>query len=434
MLDNKAKITRRVANAASPPPEGYYHIWDTELKGFRLRVRASGAKTFEFAYRVEGQRQRLLTIGHFPAFTPDQARKAAEEAKYHVGQGRDPQEEKSKARRACTVAELAEAYLSEGRIDKPTKRESSWKTDETYFRCHIIPLLGARAARSLRTDDIMRWQADVVAGKTATIRKLGFRRKSVVRGGKGAATRATRAFGAMLNWAVKRDLLDNNPVSKVPKYRDGQRERFLTDQEAVRLFQTLATMEEDGEVRAIHADLFRLIALTGARLSEIRELAWSEIDFLHHLILLTPDRHKTGRTGRKAINLNSEALAILERRRNDTQWVFPKASPYDGPIEPPRRCWNALTERAECSGLRIHDLRHTFASLLFRDGHSLAFVQKALGHSRPEVTARYAHLKDEATRAAFDHVGRIYSGATSRPRHVDNHVSDAMDVLASALS
>lgn len=432
-MGDKAKITRRVVDAAVLPAAGHYFIWDLALKGFRLRVRSSGTKTFEFAYRVEGQRQRLLTIGHYGAFTPDQARKKAEEAKYLVGLGRDPQEEKTKARNACTVAELAERYLSEGRIDKPSKRESSWRTDEVYFRCHIVPLLGTRAARSLRPNDIMRWQADVMAGKTATTQKLGFRRKSVVRGGRGAATRATRALGAMLNWAVKRDLIENNPVSKVPKFRDGQRERFLTDQEAVHLFQTLATMEDAGEVRPIHADLFRLIALTGARLSEIRELAWTEIDFLHRLILLTPDRHKTGRTGRKAINLNSEALAILERRRNDTAWVFPKTPPYEGPIEPPRRCWNALTERAECPGLRIHDLRHTFASLLIRDGHSLSFVQKALGHSRPEVTARYAHLKDEATRSAFDHVGRIYSGAASRPESSDSEISDAMDVLARAL-
>lgn len=176
------------------------------------------------------------------------------------------------------------------------------------------------------------------------------------------------------------------------------------------LFTTLGDMEQCGELRPDFADLFRLLALTGARLSEIKDLAWAEIDRANRMIVLEPDRHKTGRTGRKVINLNTLALEILERRANQTPWVFPKAAPFEGPIETPRRFWNALATRAGFEGLRIHDLRHTFASLLIKDGHALSFVQKALGHSRPEVTARYAHLKDEATKAVFDHVGAIYSG------------------------
>lgn len=164
-----------------------------------------------------------------------------------------------------------------------------------------------------------------------------------------------------------------------------------------------------------HADLFRLIALTGARLAEIRDLAWTEIDRERRMIILQPDRHKAGRTGKKVINLNAPAMEIIERRANDTEWVFPKAAPFEGPIETPRRFWRLLITRAECPGLRIHDLRHTFASLLIKEGHGLAFVQKALGHSRPEVTARYAHLRDDATREAFDRVGAIYSGAPVLP-------------------
>ncbi len=393
-----------------PLPDRTYCVWCGALKGFRVRVRPSGRKTFELYYR-SGRRQRLLTIGDFGAFTVEQARKKAEEARYHVSLGRDPQYEKTSLRQAHTVNELIALYLVEGRIDKPEKRESSWNTDETYLRCHVAPLLGNWVVRNLKTADIARWQADVVAGKTAKVTKLGFRRRSNVRGGRGAAARATRTFGTMMNWAVRRELITDNPVSRVFKFRDGQRERFLTDAEAVGLFDTLAQMEAAGEIRPQHADLFRLLALTGARLSEIRELAWDEIDFDNRLILLEPNRHKTGRTGRKVLNLNAPALQVLERRANPTAWVFPKSEPYRGPIETPRRFWNRLVERAGCPGFRIHDLRHTFASLLIKDGHSLSFVQKALGHSRPEVTARYAHLRDEVTRAAFDHVGQIYSGA-----------------------
>ena len=223
------------------------------------------------------------------------------ELKYQVSLGRDPQQEKVGHRHAVTIREISDLYLREGRADKPNKRESSWRTDETYARCHILPLLGARSAASLKPADIARWQADVVAGKTAGVRTLGYRRKSIVRGGKGAAARATRSLGAMLAWAVKRELIVANPVVLAPKFRDGQRERFLSDQEAIGLFSSMETLVAAKELRDDHADLFLLIALTGARLSEIRELRWEEIDLQHRLVLLQPDRHKTGRTGRKVI-------------------------------------------------------------------------------------------------------------------------------------
>lgn len=408
-MPSQTKLTKRTIDAALPRAERAYCLWDSAVRGFRLRIRPSGRKTFELFYRV-GRRQRLLVIGDYGPFTPEQARKAALSAKHKVSSGGDPQHEKKSLRKAANVAELIDLYLSKGRVDKPNKRESSWRTDETYLRCHVKPLLGTQALPQLTTADIAKWQADVIAHKTARVEKLGFRRKSNVRGGRGVAARATRTLAAMLSWAVKRELISDNPAARVTKLPDGRRERFLTDAEAVTLFDTLATMESAGEIRTDYADLFRLIALTGSRLSEMRDLAWREIDRANRMIVLEPDRHKTGRTGKKVINLNKLALEILERRSNQTEWVFPKSAPFEGPIETPRRFWRQLVRRAGFDGLRIHDLRHTFASLLIKDGHGLSFVQKALGHSRPEVTARYAHLKDEATRAAFEHVGSIYQG------------------------
>lgn len=404
------KLTKRSVDAASPLPDKSYCVWDTEIKGFRLRVRSSGRKTFEFRYRV-GRRQRLFVIGDYGPFTPEKARRAAEDAKHSASRGGDPQHEKEVLRKATTIGELCDLYLTEGRIDKPTKREASWETDSVDIRCHIRPLLGNRSILELTTHDIARWQQDVINGKTARVAKLGFRRKSHVKGGRNVVGRSTRTLNAIFNWAVKRELLQDNPVARAPKFPDRKRERFLTDEEAVTLFSTMGELEAARAVRQDHADLFRLIALTGARLAEIRDLAWKEIDWANAMIRLEPERHKAGRTGRKVINLNAPAIEILKRRHNDTDWVFPKPSPYKGPIETPRKPWKAIITKAECEGLRIHDLRHTFASLLIKDGHSLAFVQKALGHSKPEVTARYAHLKDEATKAAFDHVGAIYSGS-----------------------
>ena len=419
--DAPKKLTKRVIDAAEPGAKEYC-IWDSELKGFRLRVRSSGRKTFELRYRV-GRRQRLLLLGDYGPLSPDQGRKAALDAKHAVSKGGDPQHEKQVLRHATTVGELIDLYLTEGRIDKPTKRESSWKTDATDLRCHVTPLIGKCTLPSLTTHDIARWQNEVIRGKTARTTKLGYRRKAIIKGGPSVVGRSTRTLNAVFNWAVKREIIKDNPVARAPRFPDKQRERFLTDEEAVALFQTLADMVEAHEMPGAYADLFRLLALTGARLAEIRDLAWAEVDFTRKMIVLSPERHKSGRTGRrKTINLNAPALAILKSRKNETAWVFPKTPPYQGPIETPRKFWKALVERANCPDLRLHDLRHTFASLLIKDGHSLTFVQKALGHSRLEVTQRYAHLNDEATRAAFDHIGVVYgsltpaaNGAVSRP-------------------
>ncbi len=411
-MTKKQKLLKRVLDAAECLPDRDYLIWDTELKGFRVRVRKTGRKTFELFYRA-GHRQRLLVIGDFGPFTVDQAREVAKDAKRDAEKGGDPQHEKKTRRDAPTIADLIPLYLTEGRIDKPNKRESSWATDERDLRCHVKPLLGRFAPGELTRTDVARWQADVIKGKTARVEKLGFRRKSVVKGGRCVAGRATRTLAAMLNWAVKREIIAKNPAAGIEKPADRKRERFLTDTEAVNLFDTLTDLELCGEMSEQHADLFRLIALTGARLAEIRDLAWTEIDRERRMIVLQPDRHKAGRTGKKVINLNAPAMEIIERRANETAWVFPKAAPFEGPIETPRRFWRLLITRAACPGLRIHDLRHTFASLLIKEGHGLSFVQKALGHSRPEVTARYAHLRDDATKAAFEHVGNIYLRSSS---------------------
>jgi integrase len=162
-------------------------------------------------------------------------------------------------------------------------------------------------------------------------------------------------------------LIKDNPAARAAKPPDRLRERFLTDEEAVHLFEVLDAMEGCAEIREDHADLFRIIALTGARLAEMRDLAWSEIDFSRPAIILQPERHKAGRTGRTVINLNSAAVEILKRRANETAWVFAKPPPFKGPVETPRKAWAAVIARAKFDDLRIHDLRHTFAVSTPRD-------------------------------------------------------------------
>ncbi|MBK6702847.1 MAG: integrase arm-type DNA-binding domain-containing protein [Caulobacteraceae bacterium] len=202
--------TRR--NASSPTVRNASTSRLIEPGILHLGQRRKG-KTFELKYRA-GRRQRLFVIGDYGPFTAEKARKAAEDAKHNASRGGDPQHEKEVRRNAATIAELIQLYLTEGRIDKPEKRESSWRTDERDLRCHVEPLLGAHSINALTTPDISRWQRDVANFKTARTQKLGFRRKSTILGGPKVVGRATRTLCAMLNWAIKRELIKDNPAAR----------------------------------------------------------------------------------------------------------------------------------------------------------------------------------------------------------------------------
>lgn len=500
-LSTTAKLSKRTVDAIKPPPSGFIRVWDTDLKGFYLRVRSSGRKTYELRYRV-GRRQKTITIGDHGTFTPEQARVEATDMKRAAVLGGDPLSDRRSLREAATVRELIDRYLVEAPADKPNKRASSWQTDRVNLRRHVEPLLGSKAARDLTPQDLSKWQQDVANGKTArriktpakgdggistvtagacvelveAARIVGLspetltdlrtrggsppfqkmrrliqyqrggrtvtsqawrivydvealkiwaaarhrRKDSVVRGGRGCAARAMCSLATMLGWATRTGVIASNPASQVEKLPGGRRERFLTAAEASNLWAQLAAMESSGDLRTDDADLFRLLALTGARRGEILGLRWSEVDWERGLIVLPPDRHKTGSDGRgRVIQLHAQAIDVLRRRqrpvvgrnsgvRRIVPWVFPQADGKQA-MHPPKRAWARLCERAGLTGLRMHDLRHTYASLLVLDGVPLAIVGKALGHSKASTTERYAHLKDDATQRASDHVASIYA-------------------------
>lgn len=221
---DRRKITKRLVDSIQPLEGEDIIIWDTELSGFRLRVRPTGRKVYEVRYRIEGSAtQRQLTIGrHGSPWTPDAARDRARSILHAASQGEDLLETRQAARASLTVAALCEAYLRDGPGHKPTKRESSWAVDRYVFNHHLIPVLGHRVAKSLKTAELAEWQAKVAAGGTAKRVKTGKPRSVVhVRGGRGAAARAMRSTAAMLAWAKSVELLENNPAERVAKIPDG---------------------------------------------------------------------------------------------------------------------------------------------------------------------------------------------------------------------
>jgi integrase len=423
----KKKITKRVVDAAQPHGSDDVIIWDTEVSGFRLRVRPSGRKVYEVRYRSdESSVQRQIAIGrHGSPWTPDSARDRARQILQGVDQGQDPLAARAEARSALTVAELCEAYLSKGPAHKPTKRESSWDVDRYCLNNHLIPLLGSVRAKLLRPAQLAEWQAQVAAGATAK-RKPSEKLRGVIRikGGRGAAARAMRSTAAMLAWAKTQDLIESNPAERVAKIPDGRRERYLSDEEGAAIWRAIDALNRARSITLAQASFFRLLMLTGARRGEILGLRWAEVDLQRGLLLLPPARHKTGGVSRpKTLHLSPAALDVLSELKSlqtGLQHVFPARSTRttadrdsrvdtsDAPMTPPKAAWDRVLAKAGVQDASFHTLRHTFASQVISTGESLYTLSKMLGHARATTTERYAHLQSSAGSAAAQYIAERY--------------------------
>jgi len=406
------RLTKRLIDAIATPEDGRDAIvWDDDLNGFGLRVRASGARTYVAVYRV-GARKRWFTIGAPGApWTPETARQKAAEILLDAKSGGDPQGDKVVGRQKTpTVNDLIDAYLSQGPADKPNKRASSWVQDRSSLHRHVRPLIGTRRASELATSDIARLQADIAAGKTRVRAKTKRRGLARVVGGKATAARTIIIFQAMCAWAVTRRLLGENLAKGVKRYKIEKRERYLSEKELRALWDAVDLLVARRQVPPSHAAIFRLLALTGARKTEITALSWREVDFVRGRIVLAAERSKTGA---KQISLSDAALAELRTLHERAEGanaargedhVFPALRGGSGPTVDVQSSWEKVRRTAELPDVRMHDLRHTFASIAVADGVSLFLVGKALGHTQTRTTERYAHLSDGPIRKVANHV------------------------------
>ncbi|HXQ13906.1 MAG TPA: integrase family protein, partial [Caulobacteraceae bacterium] len=303
MESTKARIGKRTVDAVKTPAEGEVRLWDTELKGFFLRVYASDRRVYALKYRT-GPVQRIFTIGvHGSPWTPDEARDAAENALRQIREGEDPTTEKKEARSALTVAALVDAYLADGPATKPAKRASTWVNDASCLKRHIVPLLGRRLALSVTKAEAARALSDIASGKTAVDEKTGFRGRARVRGGNSAARGVRLTAAAMYAWGLEHKLIKGaNPFASVKLAAAPVRERFLSREEAGRMLDAITALETDKTLSKTFGDALRLLLLTGARKTEILGLRWLEIDFERKSLVLPPERTKAGgKTGERRI-------------------------------------------------------------------------------------------------------------------------------------
>lgn len=383
-------------------------LWDDALSGFGVAAFPSGRRVYYAQYRRHG-RSRRIALGDHGRLTPDQARSEAKKLLGLVETGHDPIAERREDRARRTFNEVAFDFMAQHIRSKRKNR-----TAEEYQRIidlHLSPALGTRRLVDIRRVDAARLHAS-----------LGDRPF--------AANRSLAVLSAIWNWAARRDEVsfERNPVRGIERNPEKGRERFLTNEEFGRLGEALRLAETTGlpweidETRptskhipkepnrrtvldAYAVAAIRLLIFTGARVSEILQARWDQVDHERGILFLADSK-----TGRKPIYLSNAALAVLNGlpRLDGTPYIIAGLKPGE-PRSDLKRPWSALTCAAKLQGVRLHDLRHSFASYGAGGGLGLPILGKLLGHSQPSTTNRYAHLHDDPVRQASELIAATIS-------------------------
>lgn len=406
------KITKRIADSFGSDGNPS-NVWDSSVAGFGLRLRSQGKKYFVLKYRING-RQRWYTIGLFGSpWTVESARLEAKRLLVEVANGVDPAAARDINRDAKTVADLCDLYMENHA--KLHKKPRSWKSDESNIRNHVKMLIGHLNANAITRQDIEKFKRDVANGKTAKNKKIKPRVRLRVKGGQGTANRCLALLSKMFNLAEEWGIRDEftNPVRGIQKFPERKRERYLSDKEITELGQILSNAVDDGLAEQTSIDAIRLLIFTGCRLSEILTLKWEYVDFQRNYFHL-PD----SKTGAKTVYLPEAAISLLKEipRMEHNPYVL-VGTGEEGHLVNLRKPWHRIRDKAGLTDVRLHDLRHSFASIAAGEGMSLHIIGHLLGHSQAATTARYAHLAANPMKAAANTVGtRIDSLMNSNSR------------------
>lgn len=399
-MPDMIRISRRSVDALKPAGKPFT-VWDSALSGFGVKVHPTGRKAYVLKYRISGGRggkSREPVLGVDGKITPDAARQAAKAWLAKVALGEDPAEERRRVK-AATMNELFDRYLEVHA--RKHKKARSIKADLSVLGTQLRPKFGKVAVPEMTRSRISEWHASLADRPYLANRGLAL---------------LSKVFNLAIVWGLWTE--PTNPCRGIKRFKEEKRERFLSDEEFRRLF-TVLDDAEAGRLRTKHGSriwpyavtAIRLLIHTGARSSEILTLRWDWVDMdLGRAIL--PD----SKTGRRVLILSEAALEVLRATRrvqgNPHVIVGAKPGAHLVNLKDP---WAVIQTAADIEDVRIHDLRHSYASMAAAGGMSLPQIGALLGHNSTQTTARYAHLADDVLqRSAAVISDRIASKTTAR--------------------
>jgi integrase len=377
------KLTDRIIARIEVPSEGYRIVWDSEVRGLGLRVTQAGVRSFLLNYRFQ-RRERRYTIGQVPVWNIARARAEAIKLRQAIESGIDPIAVRQAERDTPTVAQALERFAEE---HYPTLRASTQALYCGLIRTHIQPEFGKRLVTAVTEKDVRTFYNRLNARYPAGARQI------------------LNLLSALFAYAVKWGDCPVNPVAGIKRERLPDRERYLNSEELARALAALDARPCSA------ADIIKLLVLTGARKGEAAMATWDQFDLT--AAVWTKPAHTTKQKRLHRVPLSDEAAALLRRMRasNPANALFVSkrtGEPYtrSGAYLTLQFYWNEVRRAAGIPDVRIHDLRHSYASSLINNGLSLAVVGGLLGHTSPHITSRYAHLADDTLRQATAIVGR----------------------------
>jgi integrase len=387
-------LTGSIIRKLPAPDSGNKIYYDAEVAGFGVRVTSGGARSFILNYRNSSGTERRYTIGATGDWTATDARKEARRLRRLIDEGGDPNADAQAEREAPTMAELADRFEAE---HLPRKRSSTAADYRRMLHNHIRPHFGSH----IKVADVVFKHIDDLHRK---VTKGGSPRRANT-----VVAVLSKMFGLAIRWGMRSD----NPCKGVERNPEIKRKRYLSGDELKRLTAALAKHPDKRS-----ANVVRMLLLTGARRGEVLAARWADVDLGTGVWTKPGSSTKQGTD--HVVPLSAPARQLLsEIREQQTakhqalgEYVFP-GNGSAGHVVEVKRAWRQLCKAAGISGLRIHDLRHSFASELASSGASLPLIGALLGHSNPTTTARYAHLFDDPLRQATERVGAILEAAAN---------------------
>ena len=415
-MAERTKLTEKVLRDAVPIDGRDYQIFDIDVRGFAACIYRGGGRAFTLDYRHAG-RQRRMTFGRWPEWPVSAARERAKEIRREIDAGGDPLAQRGALREALCVNDLIERYCAQ---HLPKLAERNAADQRASLAKLVAPVWGRKLVTEITSTDVDKLLNKIAEGRARPHKEKPNNRARKLQPAKPTPVRANRmgeVLRKMFTLAVEWGWCTDNPAQRFHRRIETPRERFLSKEEITSLGAALDAAEDR---RA--ADIIRICMLTGARLGEVRQARFEQFN-LEHLSWSKPPMMTKQRRAHR-VPISDETAAIVRQRQlsvpNGTPWLFPGDTPGQ-PVQEVRRFWAQIQKQCALQDVRIHDLRHTFASLLVSGGASLEMIGKLLGHSQTQTTLRYAHLMDSPLRAGVDAVASAFRPKPRLVHDADDH-------------